>query len=84
MSKKSFSVLRQINLHDCVFSMKKGNWLHPDLNLQPVASQADALSITPQGPLYKYVKINILYIVCSFFYYANIQFFGNKLNNLNK
>ena len=58
MSKKSFSVLRQINLDTCVISMKKGNWLHLDLNLQPVVSQADALFITPQSPLYKSVKIN--------------------------
>ena len=64
--------------------MKKSRMLHLDLNLQPLASQADALSITPQGPLYKYVKINDIYIVCSFFYKANIHFFGNKLNNLNK
>ena len=36
------------------------------LKRSPIAGQADALSITPQGPLYKYVKSNDIYIVYSF------------------
>ena len=69
----------------CFFYKNKSKRIHLDLNSQPLASQADALSITystrPNVQLCQnqwYLFCLLIVLICKY------SFFGNKLNNLNK